>query len=235
MSITADRLVTDIATDIPATIAVFQRHRIEFCCAGRIPVREVCERHGLDEDSLLQELEEAATPAGDDRDWREASLTALVAHIQQRYHAPLRAEFPRLHAMLSRVLVRHGGRYGARLYDLRDVFEKLQRDLLAHMHKEDTVVFPVMLRIDADPSPHVTQAVWLTSPLHVMEAEHAAAGSALARIRMLTDDYVPPAGACPTFRGLYHGLAQLEADLQVHVHLENEILFPRAIEGRKKE
>lgn len=232
MPITADRLVAEIAADIPATISVFQRHRIEFCCGGRIPVREVCERHGLDEYSLLRELEEAATPAEDDRDWRDASVTALIAHIQQRYHAPLRDELPRLQAMLTRVVERHGDRHGERLYSLRDVFEKLQRDVLSHLHKEDTVVFPFMRRIDADPSPHVTQATWLTAPVQVMEAEHAAVGAALGRIRSLTDDYVAPAGAGPTFRGLYHGLKQLEADMQVHVHLENEILFPRAVRKR---
>ena len=99
-----------------AAIAVFQRHRIEFCCRGKIPVRDVCEQQGLDEGSLLRELEEAATPAGDDRDWQDASVTALIANIQHRYHAQLREELPRLHAMLTRVVDRHGERHGTRLY-----------------------------------------------------------------------------------------------------------------------
>lgn len=230
--ITADRLVADIATACPATIAVFQRHQIEFCCGGQIRLDEACERLGLDEATLLAALRRAARPDPEVRDWREASSASLVAHIQARYHEPLRAELPRLHAMLTRVLTRRGDRDGARLRALLDVFDALQRDLLAHMLREDTGLFPVLTTLDDEERVAeipLSALVALETPLRALVAEHRATGLMLARIRSLTDDYVPPADACPTVRGLYYGLERLEAEMHVHVHLENHLLFPRML------
>lgn len=228
MSITPDTLVAHIATDAPATIAVFQRHQIDFCCGGKIPLREACQAHGLDASSLVAELEQAVAPAADATDWRDADLSSLIDHIQQRYHVPLREELPRLHAMLIKVVSRHGDRHGDVLLPLLEVFEGLEADLLVHMRKEDTVLFPFIRALEADPDGDAAPAAWLSSPLRVMESDHEHAGAALTRMRTLTDGYTPPDDACPTFRGLYHGLAQFEADMHVHVHLENNILFPRA-------
>lgn len=228
MSITPDTLVASIATDRPATIAVFHRHQIDFCCGGKIPLREACQAHGLDASSLVAELERAAAPAADAVDWRDADLSALIDHIQQRYHVPLQEELPRLHAMLLEVVSRHGDRHGAVLLPLLEVFEALEADLLVHMRKEDTVLFPFIRAFEADPDANASTAAWLSTPLRVMEADHDDAGAALTRMRALTGGYTPPDGACPTFRGLYHGLSQFEADMHRHVHLENNILFPRA-------
>src|SRR5690606_29563967 len=108
MSITPDTLVADIATATPATIAVFQRHHIDFCCGGRIPLRDACQAQGLDPSSLLDELAQAAVPAADGTNWHTAELSALIDHIQARYHEPLRDELPRLRAMLATVVSRHG-------------------------------------------------------------------------------------------------------------------------------
>lgn len=227
--ITADRLVADIAIACPATIAIFQRYQIEFCCAARIRLDEACERLGLDESTLLETLRRAARPDSDVRDWRNASTASLVAHIQARYHEPLRAELPRLQAMLARVLLRHGEHHGARLRPLLDVFETLQRELLEHMLREDTGLFPVLAALDDEQRVTELPLAALEAPLRALAAEHRAAGLMLTRIRSLTDDYVPPAGACPTFTGLYHGLERLEAELRVHLHLENHLLFPRMI------
>ncbi len=225
--ITADRLVADIATRWPATVAVFQRHQIEFCCGGNIPLRLACEQQGLDERAILDELRQATSPGAEPQDWRQASTSTLVSHIQSRYHETLRDELPRLHAMLRRVVERHGDRYGAKLTSLLEVYETLQTELLDHIQHEDTVLFPLLARLDEDATPAPEKATTLAAPLRELVHEHHAAGAMLARIRTLTDDFVPPAGACPTFRGLYHGLAQLESDMHVHVHLENHVLFAR--------
>jgi len=178
--------------------------------------------------SLLAELQQAAAPAADATDWRDADLSTLIDHIQQRYHEPLREELPRLHAMLAKVVSRHGDRHGDVLLPLLEVFEALEADLLVHMRKEDTVLFPFIRALEADPDANASTAAWLSSPLRMMEADHEDAGAALTRMRTLTGGYTPPDGACPTFRGLYHGLSQFEADMHMHVHLENNILFPRA-------
>jgi regulator of cell morphogenesis and NO signaling len=228
MSITPDTLVADIATGTPATIAVFQRHQIDFCCGGKIPLRDACRAHDLDPSSLLDELLQAVSPAVDVVDWRTADLSALMDHIQTRYHVPLREELPRLRAMLAKVVSRHGDRHAETLLPLQETFAVLEADLLAHMQKEDTVLFPFIKALESDPDANETTAAWLSGPLRAMEADHDDAGAALTRMRVLTNGYAPPDGACPTFRGLYHGLSQLEADMHLHVHLENNILFPRA-------
>jgi regulator of cell morphogenesis and NO signaling len=231
MNFTADTRVADIAAAEPATIKVLQQHGIDFCCGGQIPLADACARHGLDPEALLTELSTARldpdAPAARD----DATLTELILHIQKRYHAPLRAELPRLAEMLSKVVRRHGDRLPETLLPLQSTFERLQSELLSHMAKEDAVLFPAIVAAETALEHGVTAAepwAWIEQPIDVMESEHASAGEALATMRELTRGYAPPEDACPTFRGLYYGLAELERDMQVHVHLENNILFPRA-------
>ena len=230
MDITRETLVADIATTEPATIRVFQAHHLDFCCGGRIPLADACERNGLDADTLLAELRAASATPEDATDWQWAPLAELVAHIQQRFHQPLRAELPRLHQMVNRVVERHGRRLPDTLLPLKRTFEELQQELLDHMSKEDAVLFPAVTALEASGGSESAagQWLWIRGPIQVMEEEHEHAGAALARLREITDGYAPPEDACPTFRGLYYGLAQLESEMHLHVHLENNILFPRA-------
>jgi len=230
MEITTSTTVAAIAAAEPATIKVFQRHHIDFCCGGRIPLFEACADHDLDTDMLLAELRAVRAAADDPADWRRAPLKDLVAHIQTRYHVPLRAELPRLSAMMEKVVSRHGQRLPETLLPLQATFESLQRELLEHMAKEDAVLFPAVLALEATGAADVaaTNWAWIQQPIEVMEAEHEAAGAALATMRTLTHGYAPPEEACPTFRGLYYGLSELERDMHTHVHLENHVLFPRA-------
>ena len=228
MTITTSTLVADIATASPATIKVFQRHRIDFCCGGKIPLGEVCDAHQIAAPLLIGELETALSSTEPAVDWATRSLTSLVNHIQARYHRPLEEEIPRLRAMVDKVVSRHGARL-PRLAQLQATFAGLQAELLEHMKKEDLVLFPAIVALESGGASGRSMGwTWIDQPIVVMEAEHASAGAALARIEQLTDGYTPPADACPTFRGLYYGLAELERDMHVHVHLENHILFPRA-------
>jgi regulator of cell morphogenesis and NO signaling len=228
MTITTSTLVADIATASPATIKVFQRHRIDFCCGGRIPLGDVCEAHQIAAPVLIGELEEVLSATQPDIDWTKESLTGLVSHIQARFHRPLEEEIPRLRAMVDKVVSRHGARL-SRLGQLQETFVVLQHELLDHMKKEDVVLFPAIVALEAGAAPGRSAGwTWIDQPIGAMEAEHASAGAALERIAQLTDGHTPPEDACPTFRGLYHGLSELERDMHVHVHLENHILFPRA-------
>jgi regulator of cell morphogenesis and NO signaling len=224
MAITAQSRVSDVATDAPATIRIFQQHGIDFCCGGKRPLAEVCAERGLDVDQVVEELHEALTGPADGRDWQAAPLPELVAHIQRRFHAPLRVELPRLAAMMAKVVSRHGDHLPATLLPLQQTLADLQAEMTEHMAKEDAILFPAIAAIGTSGSP----AAWIAQPIAVMEAEHDEAGRALARMRDLTGGYTPPEWACPTFRGLYYGLAELEREMHVHVHLENNILFPRA-------
>ena len=228
MTITTSTLVADIATANPGTIKVFQRHRIDFCCGGRVPLGDVCEARWIAAPQLIGELEQALNATEPDVDWTTASLASLASYIQARFHRPLEEEIPRLRAMVDKVVSRHGARL-PRLAQLQATFAELQRELLDLMKKEDVVLFPAIVALEAGAAPGRSAGwTWIDQPIGAMEAEHASAGAALERIAELTDGHVPPEDACPTFRGLYHGLAELEREMHVHVHLENHILFPRA-------
>ena len=230
MDITTDTRVADIAATNPATIRVFQDHHIDFCCGGRIPLAEACERQGLDASAVLDELRKAQRLPESWPDWERNSLAALVAHIQSRYHEPLRRELPRLEAMLARVVERHGRRHPGTLLPLQLTFDRFKRELLEHMAKEDAVLFPAIVTAEQTVGEEGGRAQswsWIEKPMEALSMEHDFAGTMLAAMRELTRGYVPPEDACTTFRGLYHGLAELENDMTLHVHLENNILVPR--------
>lgn len=227
--------VAKVATRHPGTIRVFQKHGIDFCCGGGRPLSEACEEKGLSFDELQAELASAAAgPAGDERDWETAPLSELIDHIVLRYHDRLRDELPRLAAMAARVLMVHGEKHPEMLRGLVTTFTELRDELEAHTGKEEHALFPYVRELEtvaAQGGVFPGSAFGsMATPVTQLEAEHQEAADALAELRRLTDGYQPPTGACTTFRGLFHGLAELESDLHHHVHLENNILFPRAIE-----
>jgi regulator of cell morphogenesis and NO signaling len=227
MQITRNSTVADVATSLPATIKVFQQHEIDFCCGGKRPLAEACAERGLEVEALLGELRAATAPAARGQNWEQAPMTDLVAHIQARFHGPLRQELPRLGQMLVKVVSRHGDRH-PETRPLQETFNALHAELLHHMQKEDAILFPAVVALESGRPDGFGGFAWIDQPIEVMEAEHEEAGRALATMRELTGRYTPPDDACPTFRGLYHGLAELERDLHEHIHLENNVLFPRA-------
>ncbi len=235
MNITSQTRVADVAVTHPATIKVFQRYDIDFCCGGKLPIADACERRGLDPGQLVDELREVSRASAGEIDWQHRPMTELVAHIQEQYHVPLREELPRLSQMLEKVVVRHGDALPATLHRLQQTFAALETELMDHMAKEDAVLFPSIVAMETAGAAAAQRAwTWIERPIDVMEAEHASAGEALERMRTITAGYTPPEWACPTFRGLYYGLSELERDMHVHVHLENHILFPRAAQRARE-
>ena len=223
MSVTTAAQVGQIAARYPLATRVFARHGIDYCCGGGRPLGEVCETKGLDADRVLDEIrtELAAPEAGAAADrWDEASLGQLIDHILERYHRPLAEELPRLEAMARKVVAVHGQKDPERLPELLSVYLALQKDLQSHMAKEERILFPMI---------RGGRGATAGSPISVIEHEHGETGTLLGRLRALTDDYRVPEGACNTWRGLWHGLEALEQDMHVHIHLENNILFPRAL------
>lgn len=223
MEITTQSLVADIATHAPATIRVFQAHDIDFCCGGRRPLADACTERGLDVEALLGELRLAGSHPDSTADWSTASLTELVQHVQQRYHQALQQDLPWLGQMLVKVVERHGAAH-PETRDLQEIFNAFHLDLLHHMRKEDQVLFPAIVALERG----ATSSSDFGAPIAVLEADHDETSRALARMRELTQRFTAPSDACPTFRGLYEGLAEVDRDMRVHVHLENHVLFPRA-------
>jgi regulator of cell morphogenesis and NO signaling len=231
-TITRDSLVGEIATAQPAAIRVFQKYGIDFCCGGKRPLSDVCDERQIAYDEIANAIANAELPR-DDRDWADAPLGELADHIIHRYHDTLRQELPRLEAMAAKVNNVHGSKMPDTFPRLNSVFVELAEELMSHMAKEEMILFPAVQELDAArdegrrPQTRFPLGA-LHMPISVMEQEHEHAGNLLSTLRELTNGYQVPEWACNTFRGLYAGLEELERDLHVHIHLENNILFPRA-------
>jgi len=209
-----------IASTQPSAARVFLRHRLDFCCGGQRTLREACDQAGLDADAVAREIASAAAGRSDDVGWEGRSTVALADHIEQHYHAELRRDLPALIAAARRVEKVHAGKPEVPA-GLGRLLDELWQDMQQHMLKEERILFP-MLRQGAR-----GEAVF--GPVRVMETEHQVHGRVLQAIRGLTGDFAAPAHACATWRALYAGLARLEEDLMQHIHLENNVLFLRAV------
>ena len=221
MTIKAESTVGQIAAQYPIATRVFARHRIDFCCGGGRPIVEVCQKKGLDTAAILEEIEtELSYPDAETDRWDEAPLPELIDHIVSIYHRSLAEELPRLEFMAKKVLRVHGDKAPDVLPELVSTLLTLKAELELHTAKEEQILFPMIL---------AGRGSSAGSPIAVMEQEHAAAGEALRRLSELTDEYRVPEGACNTWRALYHGLAALEKATHQHIHLENNILFPRSL------
>jgi regulator of cell morphogenesis and NO signaling len=225
--------VREIAIEHPTTVRVFESLGIDYCCGGKRTLRDACERAGVSVEralDLLAAVKEDST--ADTSNWGGASAQELIRHIVGRHHNYVRSETPRLMSMFEKVVSRHGQAH-PELASIRDLFKALTEELSVHMHKEENVLFPYFEQMEsavargAAPPPAVFGSVDM--PISRMLADHDDAGELLAKIRTLSMEYQAPDSACPTYRALYHGLEEFESDLHHHVHLENNILFPRAL------
>lgn len=224
MRIEETTTIADIAAALPGSVPVFQRHGIDFCCGGKQPLSGVCRDRGLNFTAIVADIECSLTAGtGEQRDWSRESLGSLIGHILTTYHRPLRDELPRLQAMARKVAEVHG-RKAPHLIKVAGIIVKLAAELTAHMRKEEIVLFPAIEALEGG-----TAVVPISAPIAVMQHEHDDTGALLAELRTLTGGYEPPEWGCATLRALYHGLAELESAMHVHVHLENNILFPRAM------
>jgi regulator of cell morphogenesis and NO signaling len=229
MEIRPDSHVADLARELPATVRVFQRHHIDFCCGGKRPLAAVCAEQGIDPAALIDELEAVCRGGEESEDWSRARLRDLVAHIVERYHRSLRRELPLLGELAAKVAGRHGDRY-PELREMRDLFAELQQEMFFHMQKEEQVLFPLIETLESAGGewPQGFPVPSLDGPIGAMEDDHEQVARILGRLRALSRDFQPPSDACNSFRGFFRGLGDLESDTHQHIHLENNILFPRA-------
>jgi regulator of cell morphogenesis and NO signaling len=210
--------LADIALTVPGAAAVFERHRLDYCCGGERTLRDACLGRNLDPARIAREIDEACPPVEDDTDWEHAPLDALIAHIVLRYHGPLRRELPRLIDLAARVERVHAAKPTCP-HGLADHLAAMAESVSTHLMKEERILFPLLARGGAGAG----------MPIRVLTHEHLDHAATLERTRALTADLTPPAGACTSWRALYRRLADLEADLHRHIHLENNVLFPRAL------
>ena len=235
MSMSATQSVRELAVEHPATTRVFEALGIDYCCGGQKSLAEACNVAKLSVDQVLETLERAEAerrPKEQANDWQAAPLAGLIEHIIHTHHKFTREELARLEPLLDKVCKVHGQNHPEML-EIRRAFAGLSQELTLHMMKEERILFPYIVELEQAiqrrQAPPVSPFGTVQNPIHMMTTEHDSAGEALRQMRSLSSDYAPPADACVSYQTLYRALADLEADLHQHIHLENNILFPRAI------
>ena len=231
---TTAQTVREIALEQPSSIRVFEKYGIDYCCGGRKPLAEACTAGNLEVDAVIAALELAAqSPAPIAIDWALESLERLSDHIVATHHSYVKAELPRLAVLAQKVVDRHGPTTPD-LPVIQATLAKLDEELTQHLAKEEAILFPYVILLErasvnggAKPQGCFDS---VASPIAMMTQEHDAAGALLAMIRCLSHNFTTPDGACPTYHAFFDGLRDFEQDLHQHIHLENNILFPRAIE-----
>ena len=233
MNVVTERTVRELALENPAATRIFEKLGIDYCCGGNQSLEEACRNAKLNIDAVLDSLEKAcqATPPAP-RDWQAEPIAALIAHIKDTHHNFTREEIVRLGPLFSKVCSAHGKNH-PELFQLRDLFQDLANELSAHLMKEEMVLFPYLIRLEAATTgkePAVRAPFGsVQNPISMMESEHDSAGSILRVLKGIARGYSAPPDACVSYHTLYQALAAFEADLHQHIHLENNILFPRAI------
>lgn len=228
--------VREFATSIPNATRLFEQLGIDYCCGGSRPLTDACARAGLSLQTVLQRLEEGESDqmrrSSGAPQVETGSLTALIDHIVMRHHGYVKQEIPRLQQLLKKVVAVHGSGH-PELLKIQQSFQALAAEMTSHMMKEENILFPYVVEMEQavqqGKSARKPMFGTIARPIQMMELEHESSGDALQRMREASSGYNAPENACFSYRTLYTALSEFEADMHQHIHLENNILFPRAI------
>ncbi len=236
MTFTATKTVREIALEAPDTTRIFEQLKIDYCCGGNRPLAEACVAAGVEVDAVMRLLEESTRADGQSgaaTEFQAVPLVELISYIVDKHHVFTRQEMERLTALLSKVCSVHGQNH-PELLKIQPLFQELCNDLAPHMMKEEEVLFPYIGRMEeaAKNNRHIPPPPFGTvrNPVRMMMIEHDAAGDLLREIRAASGNYTVPPDVCISYQTLYQAMEALEKDLHQHIHLENNILFPRAVE-----
>jgi len=231
--INSQTTVREVALQLPQSTRVFETLKIDYCCGGNQPLAQACASAGIDVDNVMQMLAEVTQSTSPVLDFQNLPLTELITHILETHHVFTKSEMDRLQLLADKVLAAHGGNH-PELVHLEELVTRLCADLKPHMFKEEQVLFPYILAMTeaAAQKRAVPFAPFGTvnNPVRMMMREHDTAGEILRELRGLTSDYTVPADACISYQTLYQALENFEKDLHQHIHLENNVLFPKALE-----
>ncbi|MBI2679059.1 MAG: iron-sulfur cluster repair di-iron protein [Candidatus Koribacter versatilis] len=234
MSITTEKTVGQMVAENPEAARIFEQAGIDYCCGGQRGLEEACSQAKMSFAEVAALLEQAAAKrSASDRDWLRASQAELVEHIVSKHHGYVRQELPRLTALIAKVKSVHGQNH-PELAPIERHFSDVSNEMTMHMMKEENILFPYIVEMEEavqgnGPRP-ISMFGTVQNPVRMMMMEHDSAGANLKAMRELSGDYTPPADGCTSYRVMCEALAAFEADLHQHIHLENNILFPRAIE-----
>jgi regulator of cell morphogenesis and NO signaling len=228
----AKRSVVSLVLENHQIVPVLEKYSIDFCCRGKMSLEDACKENGIELTELLRDMAAVgAEEKGKQESFLEMTETQLVNHIVKTHHRYVKNAMPMISGHLEKVAAKHGASF-PNMVRVKALFEVIHRDMDQHMKKEESILFPRILEMEKDGG-HKNQfpAGYISDPITSMEQEHENAGDVLFEIRNLTQHYAVPPGACTTFRICLSELKEFEEDLHEHVHLENNILFPRAIQS----
>lgn len=237
MTLCAEKTVRELAVETPNATRVFEKLKIDYCCGGGRSLTEACAVAGVGVEEVARLLEQAGAFKGDTPSGLQAgTLAELIDYIVSKHHTFTRDEMERITALAEKVASKHGANH-PELLDVRTLFQQLCEDLRPHMFKEEMILFPYVKQMesaaaDNRPMPYAPFGT-VGNPVRMMMLEHDAAGDILRELRAATADYAAPADACISYQTLYLALEEFEKDLHQHIHLENNVLFPRAVELEK--
>ncbi|MBZ5698628.1 MAG: iron-sulfur cluster repair di-iron protein [Acidobacteriia bacterium] len=226
--------VKEIAVADPRAKQILEESGVDYCCGGDKSLHEACMHADVSAEEILSRLRKNTALAGpDDGSWISAPLADLTLHIRERHHRYVREAIPRVEALLTKVKAKHGKNH-PEIADIEKLFVDLGKEMIMHMQKEEQILFPYIDALERSASgngtlePPFFQTV--RNPIHSMMKDHDSAGELARKIRKASLEYTPPADGCASYQALYLDLHEFEADLHQHIHLENNILFPRAVE-----
>lgn len=228
------KTIGEIAVESPATTKVFEEYKIDFCCGGGRNFIEACRSAGVAPEVVGEKIKRILSGTFHNYEsGHPQTVSELIDYILETHHVFTKNKLSQLPDLMNKVCRIHGEVY-TELLDLQSAFIELHDDLSAHIKKEEVLLFPFIKHLESSVVNRVSSLrppfKTVENPMRVMLAEHDAAGKILRRMREITRDYLVPSGACSSFQALYLSLEELEKDLHRHIHLENNVLFPRAVE-----
>ncbi|MBO4234318.1 iron-sulfur cluster repair di-iron protein [Riemerella anatipestifer] len=226
------KLIGEIVADDFRTAAVFKKHKIDFCCKGGRTIAEACESKNIDPQKIYDDLEQIPSAEVSEIDFKSFPLDLLADYVEKTHHRYVEEKIPILQAFLEKLCKVHGQRH-PELLEIKTLFNESAQDLSAHLKKEELILFPfirAMVNTKISGQPFVAAPFGtVENPISMMKHEHDTEGERFRKIAALTSDYTPPADACNTYKVTYAMLEEFENDLHRHIHIENNILFPKAI------
>ncbi len=235
MGMNTEKTVRELAVENPHATRVFEKFGIDYCCGGGRSLSAACTEKGVLVEEVERAISEGVTAEVNrlaTQDWTQNELSELIDHITATHHVYVRKETVRIQHLLAKIAAKHGEKH-PEVIRIQEVFCALSEELTSHLMKEENILFPYIVQLEKAtatglPKPRPMFGS-VKSPIHMMELEHASAGEALRSLREDSNNYTAPEDACATFQASYLALGAFEADLHQHIHLENNILFPKAI------
>ncbi|USN45382.1 MAG: iron-sulfur cluster repair di-iron protein [Candidatus Woesearchaeota archaeon] len=228
-----EKLISELVTEDYRTASIFKKHGIDFCCGGKITLTKACEQKGINKTEIIEEIKKLNKEESKTNKPEDLELDSLAEHIVNKHHTYVRKRIPEIEPFLTKLVRVHGEKH-PELQKTRKIFNEIKDELTTHMQKEESILFPYIKKLvqEKKEGNTIPQSPFGTikNPIQMMEQEHEQAGNGFKEIRTITNNLIPPEDACNTYRVTFSMLAEFEDDLHRHIHLENNVLFPKAIE-----